>query len=192
MRAFFTKAAVALMVGGALLTAIPAEADARGRGGYSGSRGHGHGGYRGGWSGRGRDYVRHGRHRGYRGGYGYGRHRGHRGYGRYPYFARHRGYGGYYGYGYPAYYGYGYHGGDAALAIGAGLLGVAIGSAIASDRDDHYYEDERYYEDDRYYQYDQPPPQRQVCPDGSPVTPQGYCAAPQQQPPPSYYLPERG
>jgi hypothetical protein len=189
MRAFFTTAAVALMIGGALLTAMPAEADARNRG-YSGSRGHGHGGYRGGWSGRGRDYVRHGRHRGYRGGYGYGR----RGYRHYPFygFARHRGY---YGYGYPAYYGYGYYGGDAALAIGAGLLGVAIGSAIASDRDDHYYEDERYYEDDRYYQYDQPPPQRQVCPDGSPVTAEGYCPQqrPQQPPPPpSYYLPERG
>ena len=192
MKKILTQAAVALMVGGALLTAIPADADARSRGGYSGSRGHGHGGYRGGWSGRGRDYVRHGRHRGYRGGYAYRRGGIYR-----PFygFARHRGYGGYYGYGYPAYYGYGYYGGDAALAIGAGLLGVAIGSAIASDRGDRYYEDERYYEDDSYYQYHEPPPhQLRTCPDGSPVSAEGYCPPQRQEPPPppNSYLPERG
>ena len=177
MKKIFTTAAVALMVGGALLAAIPTEADARNRGGWN-SRGHGHGGFRRGWSGRGRHFVGHGRHR-FRGRhfYGFGR----------PY--------GYYGYGYPAY-GYGYYGGDAALAVGVGLLGVAIGSALASDRYDRDYEYERYYEyDEPHYEYDAPPRQQQLCPDGSPVTPEGYCAAPQQQPqqtPPSYYLPERG
>lgn len=35
-------------------------------------------------------------------------------------------------------------GDDAALAIGAGIIGLAIGAAIASDRDDRYY-DRRYY-----------------------------------------------
>lgn len=179
MKKFFTKAAVAAMLGGALLAAIPAEADARNRGGWN-SRGHGHGGYRGGWSGRGRHFVGHGRHR-------FHGHRGwHRGYRHYPYYGFRR-----YGYGYPAYYGYGYYHGDAALAIGAGLLGVALGSALASDRYD------RYYEVDRYYEYDEPPPPPRLCPDGSPVNVEGYCPAPAQPqqpppPPPSYYLPERG
>jgi len=35
-------------------------------------------------------------------------------------------------------------GDDAAIAIGAGLIGLAIGAAIASDNDDRYY-DRRYY-----------------------------------------------
>lgn len=40
---------------------------------------------------------------------------------------------------------------DAALAIGAGIIGLAIGAAIASDNDDdRYYRDRRYY-DGRYY-----------------------------------------
>lgn len=38
---------------------------------------------------------------------------------------------------------------DAALAIGAGIVGLAIGAAIASDRRDRYYDD-RYY-DGPYY-----------------------------------------
>lgn len=41
---------------------------------------------------------------------------------------------------------------DAALAIGAGVVGLAIGAAIASDRSDRYYDrgyyDRGYYSDD--------------------------------------------
>lgn len=40
---------------------------------------------------------------------------------------------------------------DAAIAIGAGILGLAVGAAIASDRDDgYYYRDRRYYAYPRY------------------------------------------
>ena len=35
---------------------------------------------------------------------------------------------------------------DAAIAIGAGIIGLAVGAAIASDNDDRYY-----YRDRRYY-----------------------------------------
>lgn len=38
---------------------------------------------------------------------------------------------------------------DVAIAIGAGLVGLAIGAAIASDGDRHHYRDRRYY--DGYY-----------------------------------------
>lgn len=41
-------------------------------------------------------------------------------------------------------------GDDAAIAIGAGVVGLALGAAIASDRNDRYY-DRRYY---RGYYYD--------------------------------------
>ena len=37
---------------------------------------------------------------------------------------------------------------DAAIAIGAGIVGLAIGAAIASDNDDRYY-----YRDRRHYRY---------------------------------------
>jgi hypothetical protein len=37
-------------------------------------------------------------------------------------------------------------GDDAAIAIGAGVLGLAIGAAIASDRNDRIYYDNRYYD----------------------------------------------
>lgn len=41
---------------------------------------------------------------------------------------------------------------DAALAIGAGVVGLALGAAIASDRNDRYYRGDRYYyRGDRYY-----------------------------------------
>lgn len=40
-------------------------------------------------------------------------------------------------------------GDDAAIAIGAGLVGLAIGAMLA-DRDDRYYRDSRYYRDRRY------------------------------------------
>ena len=44
-------------------------------------------------------------------------------------------------------------GDDAALAIGAGIVGLALGAAIASDRrDDYYYRDRYYYPRGGYYQ----------------------------------------
>ena len=45
-------------------------------------------------------------------------------------------------------------GDDAAIAIGAGVVGLALGAAIASsgrDRDRDYYYDDGYYNDDGYY-----------------------------------------
>ena len=149
MKKLFMNAVGAVAISGALLAAVPAEARSGGRhGGYSGHHGGGGGHWNGGsnWN---------------RGSHGYRGSRGHHGYRSYAY----RGHGGSryygYGYGYPAYwgpryygYGYGYGGDDAALAIGAGLLGVAVGTAIASDHDDGYrYDDRRYYDrrDDGYY-----------------------------------------
>jgi len=46
------------------------------------------------------------------------------------------------------------HGDDAALAIGAGIIGLAIGAAIASDHDRGYYD--RGYYDGGYYYYGRP------------------------------------
>lgn len=49
---------------------------------------------------------------------------------------------------------------DAAIAIGAGVIGLALGAAIASDRDDRYYYDRRYYRSyprGGYYYYDSYP-----------------------------------
>lgn len=43
-----------------------------------------------------------------------------------------------------------YRNNDAGVAIGAGVLGLALGAAIASDRRDRYYDDGYYYER-RYY-----------------------------------------
>lgn len=48
-------------------------------------------------------------------------------------------------------------GDDAAIAIGAGIVGIAIGAAIADDNDDrYYYRDRGYYRSypDRYYYQD--------------------------------------
>lgn len=48
---------------------------------------------------------------------------------------------------------------DAAIAIGAGIVGLAIGAAIASDHDDrYYYRDRSYYRyyPDSYYYRDRP------------------------------------
>jgi hypothetical protein len=81
----------ALALGGALIAAVPAQAD----------RGDWHHGDRGGWHG----------DRGWHGGWG---DRGYRGYRRYDHD-------------------------DAGLAIGAGILGLAIGAAVASDHDRGYY-----------------------------------------------------
>ena len=41
-------------------------------------------------------------------------------------------------------------GDDAAVAVGAGILGLAVGAAIASDRPRYYYDDE-YYAGPAYY-----------------------------------------
>lgn len=51
--------------------------------------------------------------------------------------------------------GYRDRGDDAAIAIGAGIVGLAIGAAIADNDDDRYY-DRRYYNDypDYYYYQD--------------------------------------
>lgn len=52
-------------------------------------------------------------------------------------------------------------GDDAAIAIGAGIAGLAVGAAIASDRRDRYYDgyDRRYYRGypSTYYYYDSYP-----------------------------------
>lgn len=49
---------------------------------------------------------------------------------------------------------------DAAIAIGAGVVGLAIGAAIASNNDRRYYRDRYYYYDDgpryRGYYYNRP------------------------------------
>jgi hypothetical protein len=42
-------------------------------------------------------------------------------------------------------------GDDAAIAIGAGIIGLAIGAAIASDNDRDYYDRGYYYGRPRYY-----------------------------------------
>jgi len=111
MKRLLTKMTMALALGGSLIAAVPAQA--RDHGGYGGGRG--------GWS-------DHGGRGGYGHGYGggYDRHYGGRGY-----------YGG--GYGYRGYYGPRYYGGydDAGIAIGAGVLGLALGAAIA-DRPSYY------------------------------------------------------
>jgi hypothetical protein len=56
-----------------------------------------------------------------------------------------------------------WHRGDdrAAVAVGAGVLGLALGAAIASDRRDRYYDDRYYYRPyprHRAYRYYGPPP----------------------------------
>ncbi len=55
--------------------------------------------------------------------------------------------GGFRGYrsGYGGYYGRGYYGDGAGVAIGAGILGLAVGSALAADS--AYGDDEGYYAD---------------------------------------------
>ncbi|MFA7587674.1 MAG: hypothetical protein WCY11_16010 [Novosphingobium sp.] len=40
---------------------------------------------------------------------------------------------------------------DAAIAVAAGIAGLAIGAALASDDDHRHYRRGRYYRDDRYY-----------------------------------------
>lgn len=122
MKKAFTKIMAGLAVASAAIVAVPAEARprwdggpgyGRGHGGYYGPRGYGRGpGY---YAPRGRGYYLPPRAYGYYG-------RPYRGYGR-----------GYYGY--PRY---GYRDNGAGLAIGAGVLGLALGAAIASDRGGDY------------------------------------------------------
>lgn len=152
---------------GVLLVVIPQESFAQRYGG----RPHG-------WHGGGG----HGYQRGYGGRYRYGgnvAYHGYRGYGGYPGYY---GYGGYVGYpryyGYGGYYGHHHHDNDGVwIALGAGVLGLLVGSALARPR---------------YYQYaypsapppPPPPPAAPAmpatprCQDGSPVPPGGYCTAP--------------
>lgn len=126
MPKIFKSIAGALTMASALATAVPAQARPDGWREYREYRGdHGHRHYRD-W-----DRPRH-RH--------YYRHYGYRDYRYYPR-------GGYYVYrGYPrGYYRY-YDRDDTGAILAAGIIGLAIGAAIASDRDrDGYYRD--YYDD---------------------------------------------
>ena len=170
-----------LIVLAAVLVAIPTQSIAQ----HHGGRGHG-GGWRGGWHGGGS----HGYNRGYGGGYvnryAYGGYPGYyRGYGGYrPYYGGYVGYPGYYGYG--GYYGHHHHHNDAWIAVGAGVLGVVIGSAIAHRQVYPY----------GYHTQAPPPPARQ-CPDGSTIPAGSYCPEPQAPalppaPEPPLPSPERG
>ena len=180
-----------LTVLAALLVAIPTQSIAQ----HHGGRGHG-GGWRGGWHGGGS----HGYNRGYGGGYvnryAYGGYPGYyRGYGGYrpyyggayyggPYYGGYVGYPGYYGYG--GYYGHHNHHNDAWIAVGAGVLGVVIGSAIAHRQVYPY-----------GYHTQAPPPPAQQCPDGSTIPAGSYCPEPPAPalppaPEPPLPSPERG
>lgn len=168
-----------------LLIAIPSESIARPHPGKA----HG-GGWRNGWQGGGPGYQR-GYVKGYGGRYAYGRsvYYGYPGYGGYRPYGGYVGYPGYYGYG--GYYGHGHHhhNNGAWIAVGAGLLGVVLGSVIAHR---HVYP---------YGYVNQappppPPPATQQCPDGSTVPAGNYCPepapAPAPAPPPPVLPPPRG
>ncbi|HWK36486.1 hypothetical protein [Sphingomonas sp.] len=143
MNRFLKNCVATLAIGGAIIAAIPAEAQ---RGGYRGGSGshYGGGSYRGGGSAyRGNGGVYRGNtsrvYRDYRGPRGYVAPRYvDRSYSRYSRYYGPRYRGGYYG----SPYGYGYYDDGAALA--AGVVGLAVGAAIAADRD-------RYYDDDYGY-----------------------------------------
>jgi len=120
------------------------------------------------------------------------------GYGAYP--VRYRAYGGHYPayvgyrgyYGYPGHYGYHHHGNDAWIAVGAGALGIMLGSIYAY----------RYaYPRVVYVPVAYPPPApapavMQQCPDGSTIPAGSYCPSPPPAaaplPPPPLPSPERG
>jgi hypothetical protein len=132
MKKLITNSIAALALGSAAFAAIPAEArPGPGRGHYG--RGYGGGHY-----GRGPVVPGYRSYYGPRFGYGYG-----------------RGYGGYRGYG-RGYYGYpryGYYDNGAGLALGAGIVGLALGAAIASDRYDRDYDYDRGPRGGYYYDY---------------------------------------
>ena len=54
---------------------------------------------------------------------------------------------------YRGYHGYHRGGDDAAIAIGAGVVGLALGAAIASNHDRDYYYDDDFYYPGGYYGY---------------------------------------
>lgn len=144
MSAIFTRFVGAVALCGALLAAVPAEAQ---RGPYRGIYRGGHVAYRG-------VAPRYGGYYALRG---------------YPVYPR------YYGYrGYP--YPYHHHHNDVAIAIGAGLFGVLIGTAIAP----------------RHYYYEAPPPPAMhSCPDGSMIPVAEHCAPEPMPPPPEVYPREK-
>jgi len=166
-----------------LLIVVPSQTIAQ----RYGARSHGGGGHGGGHGyqrGPGGGYQRGfggGYQSGYGGGYGYGGYQPYYGYGGYG------GYGGYYGYG--GHYGYHHdHDNGAWIAIGAGILGVLLGSAISHHQAYHY-----------GYPYQAPPPPPPPaapgpvtprCQDGSPIPAGGYCQGP--PPPVQQPMPERG
>lgn len=121
MNKFLTKVMAGLAVTSAALVAVPAEARPR----WDGGPGYGRGGP-------GIHYGGRGYGRGYYAPRGRGYYYAPRGYGYYG--APYRGYRGRY-YGYPRY---GYRDNSAGIAIGAGVLGLALGAAIASDRNGDY------------------------------------------------------
>ena len=93
------------------------------------------------------------------------------GYGGYPGYYR---YGGYYGY--HGYYHH-HHGDDAWIAVGAGALGILLGTLIAQPRayayPYHPYVHQPYVQ--QPYVYQNHAPQAQQCPDGSTVPAGTYC-----------------
>lgn len=129
MRNIFKSIVGALTIASALATAAPAQARPDGYRDYREYRGHpGRNRYRD-WD---RPRHRHYKHYGYR---DYGRH----------YYPR----GGYYSYrGYPRshYRGY-YRDDDTGAILAAGIIGLAVGAAIASDRDRDGYRYRDYYDD---------------------------------------------
>jgi len=135
----------ALVLAG-LLIAMPSESIAQ----HYGARSHGGGGHGGGGQGYQRVY-----------GGGYGGYRPYQGYGGYP---------GYYGYG--GYYGNDHHDNDNGvwIAIGAGILGFVLGSAVSQRQVPRY-----------GYPSQAPPPTAPTtlqCPDGSTIPVGSYCPAP--------------
>lgn len=173
-----------------LLIATSSEAMAQRHGGKS----HGGGWHGGGWRGGGghiygarRGYAGNVAYYGRRGYSGYPAYSGYGGVARYPAYYRYGGYGGYPGYyGYGGYYGhggyYGYHHNDGAwIALGAGVVGIIVGSILARPRVYQYYNP---------YEAPPPPPAPQpqqapatpLCQDGTPVPVGGYCTAPPAEP----------
>ena len=144
-----------------LLLGMPSELAARPHGpaGYAYPRAYG-GRYVGGYGGR---YA-----------YGYPAYYG-RGYAAYPRYYGYARYPRYYGY--PGYYGYHRNYNDAWIAVGAGVLGVMLGAALARPRV-YPYPYQPYVQHPYVYPNQAPPaqaPAAQQCPDGSTVPAGNYC-----------------